>query len=192
MAISLKNGEEQISPRRTEMESPIQEAEGSFGPNTKRKTVEEFVVAYYNGSIKPNLSEKDAMTGRDAEYLMDAPQFDKVDRSEVWSYSAATGSGYQYRVVYKDKRFSRLAQLAGMYSGSIPVTDEDKPMVEQRLYEMILALIRERRLPPTFKLQTAKETRPDGSGAEVARLAQALESLERRVMALEEAGQKPA
>lgn len=154
----------------------------------KRRTVEAFAIAYFNGEVKPNLSEKDPMSGREVEFLMDAPQFDKVNRAEVWSHSTAVGTGYQYRVVYKDKRFSGLAQLLAMYSGSIPVADSDKPAVEQRLYEVVLLLIRERRLPSTFKLQPAKdqnEAKVEGLQAEVSRLGQIIDALEKRVKVLE-------
>lgn len=154
----------------------------------KRSTVEHFAISFYNGEVKPNLCEKDPMTGRDIEFLMDAPQFDKVNRSEVWSYSTAVGTGYQYRVSYKDKRFSGLLQLLAMYSGSVPVADSDRHMVEQRLYEMILALVREQRLPSNYKLQPpkdARETKVEGLQAEVSRLGQIIEALEIRVKALE-------
>lgn len=164
-----------------------QGTEGSFGSSMRRRMLEDFVVAYYNGSIKPNLSEKDTMTGRDIEYLMDAPQFEKTKRSEVWSYSNAVGTGYQYRVTYRDKRFSSLEQLLGMYSGSVPVAEDDKPLVEQRLYELVLTLIKEGRLPQSFKVQPPRDPRIYKLTSAVERLNLALDSLEKRVRSLEEA-----
>jgi hypothetical protein len=57
---------------------------------------------------------------RDIEDLMDGPQFDRTKKTEVWSYSSAVGTGYQFKVVYKDRRFSQLDSLLGMHSGAIP------------------------------------------------------------------------
>lgn len=158
----------------------------NFGREMRQRILGDFVVAYYNGSVKPNLAEKDPMTGKDTEFLMDGPQFDKVKRSEVWSHSTAVGTGYQYRVVYKDKRFSSLTQLLGMYTGSIAVAEEDKPLVEQRLYEIVLLLIKEGRLPQSFKLQPVKDARVDKLNATIEKLTQAVDSLEKRVKTLEE------
>jgi hypothetical protein len=153
----------------------------------RRKMLEGFVAGYYNGSIKPNLAEKDSTTGRDVEFLMDGPQFEKTNRSEVWSSSEAVGTGYQYRVVYKDKRFSALDQLLGMYTGSVVVAEENLPAVEQRLYELVMLLTKEGRLPKTFKVQLTTDTRVDKLLSTVERLNQALESLEMRVKSLEDA-----
>ena len=101
----------------------------------KRRLVEEFAVSYINGSIKPNLAEKNPTNGRDVEYLMDAPQLDKTKKTDVWAYANAVGSGYQYRVVYKDRRFSDMDRLVQVYSGTIPASEGEGPAVEQKLYE---------------------------------------------------------
>jgi hypothetical protein len=148
--------------------------------------VEAFAVAYYNGSVKPNLAEKNPATGRDAEYLMDAPQFEKVKRSEVWAYSTAVGTGYQYRVVYKDKRFSDLDRLLEMYSGGATAGDGDHPSVEERLYRTILVLIKEGRLPQTFKVQPASDQRVEALASTVERLSQSVDDLQKRLKRLEE------
>jgi hypothetical protein len=153
----------------------------------RQRMLEGFVAGYYNGSVKPNLAEKDPTTGRDVDFLMDGRQFEKTNKSEVWSSSGAVGSGYQYRVVYKDKRFSALDQLLGMYTGSVVVAEEDRPAVEQRLYELVMLLIKEGRLPKTFKVQPTADARVDKLLSTVERLNQALKSLEMRVKSLEDA-----
>jgi hypothetical protein len=149
--------------------------------------LEDFVVAYYNGSVKPNLAEKDPSDGREIEFLMDSRQFERTNKSEVWSCSSATGTGYQYRVVYKDRRFSSLDQLVGMYSGGVAVAEEDRPPVEQTLYELVLTLMKEGRLPQSFRIQSSKDARIDKLNSAVERLTQALESLEKRVKSIEDA-----
>ena len=159
----------------------------SFGREMRQRILEDFVVAYYNGSLKPNLAEKDPMTGKDVEFLMDGPQFDKIKKSEIWSHSTAIGSGYQYKVVYKDKRFSGLGQLLGAYTGSLAVAEEDKSAVEQGLYEVVLLLIKEGRLPQSFKIHPVKDARVEKLNDTVERLTQALDTLEKRVKSLEDA-----
>src|SRR5713226_6325189 len=106
----------------------------SFGAGMRRRILEDFAVSYYNGSIKPNLAERNPTTGRDAEFLMDAPQFGKIKREDVWASSSAVGTGYQYRVVYKDKRYSDLDRLLRMYSGNVSLEENDRAWVEQSLY----------------------------------------------------------
>ena len=161
------------------------ESPGSFSPEMKKRLMEDFVVGYYNGSVKPNLAEKDPSTGRNVEFLMDSRQFEKTNRASVWSSSEAVGTGYRFRVVYKDKRFSDLDQLLGMYSGSIVVPDEDMAAVEQRLYERIMLLIKEGRLPRGFKLQPSADSRIEKLNLMVESLSQTIDRLERRVRSLE-------
>jgi len=150
----------------------------------RHRLVEEFAVSYYNGSVKPNLAEKNPINGRDIEYLMDGPQFERTRRADVWSYGNATGTGYQYRVVYKDKRYSDLERLLEMYSGTVP-TVEDRTLVEQRLYEMILLMMKEGRLPKTFKVQSAKEIQEERLLAMVEELGRSMDELGKRVKELE-------
>ena len=123
-----------------------EESGTSFGEEMRRRLVDEFVISYYNGSLKPNLAEKNPINGRDVEYLMDAPEFDRIRRSDVWSYGTAVGTGYQYKVVYKDRRYSDLEKLLETHSGTGTAAEEDVAPVEQRLYEMIMLMIREGRL----------------------------------------------
>jgi hypothetical protein len=160
--------------------------ESSFSEAMRRRLVEEFAVSFYNGSLKPNLAEKNPINGRDIEYLMDGPQFEKVRRSDVWSYGNAVGTGYQYRVVYKDKRFSDLEKLLQMYSGTVQTAEGDKPLAEQGLYEMVLLMIKESRLPKTFKIQSAREVQEGRLLAMVEELGRSMDELGRRVKELEE------
>jgi hypothetical protein len=159
---------------------------GGFGDSAKRRVVEEFVVAYYNGSVKPNVAEKNLTTGREIEFLMDGPQFQKIKRDDMWSNSSAVGTGYQYRVVYKDKRYSDLEQLLQIYTGAISVQDDEKLAVEQKLYEMILLMIKEGRLPKTFKLQSPSEAENQKVSVLVEEMSRSLEELGKRVRKLEE------
>ncbi len=158
----------------------------SFGQGMRHRLVEDFAVAYYNGSVKPNLAEKDPMSGRDAEYLMDGPQFEKIKRSEVWSYSNAIGTGYQVRVTYKDKRFSDLDRLLEVYSGDSTTLEGDQHSAEEKLYRMVLLLIKEGRLPRTFKVQPAKDSRIESLISTVERLSRSMDDLEKRLKRLEE------
>jgi hypothetical protein len=151
----------------------------------RHRLVEEFVVSYYNGSLRPNLAEKNPINGRDIEYLMDGPQFERIHRADVWSYGNATGTGYQYRVVYKDKRFSDLEKLLEMYSGTVQSPAEDRTLIERRLYEMILLMMKEGRLPKTFKVQSTKETQEERLLAMVGELGRSMDELGRRVKELE-------
>jgi di/tripeptidase len=164
----------------------IESAEGSFGSAMRRRLIEDFVVLYYNGSLKPNLAEKNPATGRDVEYLMDAPQFDRTKKPEIWSYSNAIGTGYQYRVVYKDRRFSDLERLMEVYSGAVQTAEEDKGLAEQSLYQLILLMIKEGRLPKTFKIQSAQEAQEQRVIAMVEELNKTMEELGKRVRAIEE------
>ncbi len=152
----------------------------------KHRLVEEFAVSYYNGSLKPNLAERNPVTGREIEFLMDGPQFEKIRRPDIWSYSNAVGTGYQYRVVYRDKRYSDMERLLGMYSGTVQTAEEDKPLVEQRLYELILLMIKEGRLPKSFKLQPMKENQDEKLVSMVEELGRSMDELGRRVRNLEE------
>jgi hypothetical protein len=158
----------------------------SFGTSTKHRLVDDFVVSYYNGSLKPDIAEKNPTTWRDVEYLMDAPQFERLRKSEIWSHSNAVGTGYQYRVVYKDRRFSDLDRLVEVYSGTVECTDEDRARAEQSLYQLILLMIREGRLPKTFRISTFEESRERKVAALVDELSKSMEELGRRVRAIEE------
>ena len=157
----------------------------SFSEGMRHRLVEEFAVSYYNGSVKPNLAEKNQINGRDIEYLMDGPQFEKIRRADVWSFGNAVGTGYQYRVVYKDKRYSDLEKLLEMYSGTVQTAEEDRELVEQKLYEMILLMMKEGRLPKTFKVQSAKEAQEERLIAMVEELGRSMDELGRRVKELE-------
>jgi hypothetical protein len=161
----------------------------------RHRLVEDFALAYLNGSMKPDLAERNPTDGRAIEYLMDGPQFGRLNKQEVWSYSGAAGTGYQYRVTYRDKRFSDLDDLLGMYSGSVRVEEDDMPVVEQRLYEQVLVLMKEGRLPRNFKIQSAKDPRIDKIVAELEQLKQAMDRIDERVRRLEnqlEAKEGPA
>jgi hypothetical protein len=157
----------------------------SFSEGMRHRLVEEFVVSYYNGSVKPNLAETNPINARDIEYLMDGPQFERIQRADVWSYGNAIGTGYQYRVVYKDKRYSDLERLLEMYSGTVQTAEEDRTLVEQRLYEMILLMLKEGRLPKTFKVQSTKEAQEERLLAMVAELGRSMDELGKRVRELE-------
>ena len=159
---------------------------GGFWNGAKHRVVEEFVVSYYNGSVRPNVAEKNLTTGREIEYLMDGPQFQKIKKDDMWSSSSAVGTGYQYRVVYKDKRYSDLEQLLQIYTGTTAVQDDEKPAVEQRLYELILLMIKEGRLPKTFKLQSPSEAENKRVSVLMEEMGQSLEELRERVRKLEE------
>ncbi len=160
--------------------------ETSFSGATKRRLVDDFALAFFNGSLKPNLAEKNPMNGREVEYLMDGPQFDRIPKKEIWSSSSAVGTGYQFKVVYKDKRFSDLEDLLAVYSGTAPTSDEDRPVVEQRLYEFIMLLMKEGRLPKTFKIQSTGEADTAKVVASIDELRRSLDDLGRRVRRLEE------
>jgi hypothetical protein len=151
----------------------------------RHRLVEEFAVSYYNGSAKPNLAEKNPINGRDIEFLMDGPQFERTRREDVWSYGNAIGTGYQYRVVYKDRRYSDLEKLLEMYSGTVQTAAEDRIMAERRLYEMILLMMKEGRLPKTFRVQTTKEAQEERLLAMVEELGRSMEELGKRVKELE-------
>ena len=148
--------------------------------------MEEFAVAYMNGSLKPNLAEKNPTDDREIQFLMDGPQFGRINRLDIWSYSDAVGTGYQYRVTYRDKRFSDLDTLLSMYIGRSAVEEGDKPMVEQRLYDLVLLLMREGRLPKSFKIQTTKDVRLDKFLAELEQLKSSLEAFDKRIKKIEE------
>lgn len=160
--------------------------EGSFGGEARHRLVQEFAVAYYNGSLKPNLAERNPMTGREVEFLMDAPQFEKTKRSDMWSFSTAVGTGYQYRVVYKDKRFSDLEPLIQVYSGAASAPEADGSEIERRLYEVILVLMREGRVPKTFKIQSPAEAREERMAALLDEFGKSLDELGKRVRQLED------
>ena len=161
--------------------------DSTFGMTMRRRLVEDFAVAYYNGTIKPNFAEKNPITGLDAEYLMDGPQFEKVKKSEMWASSTAVGTGYQYRVIYRDKRFSDLDRLLEMYSAGVKIVEGDQSSVEERLHRLIIQMIKEGRLPQNFKVQPAKDSRIEGLVSAVEHLTQSLDELETRLKRLEEA-----
>ena len=162
-----------------------EESETSFGGESRHSLVEEFAISYLNGALKPNLAERNPINGQDIEYLMDAPQFDRLRRSDVWSYGNAVGTGYQYKVVYKDRRFSDLERLLPVYSGTVQAAEAERAAAEQRLYEIVMLLIKEGRVPKTFRIQP--------QGAQVAKLlamieqlGRTMDELGRRVRELEE------
>jgi hypothetical protein len=160
--------------------------DGSFSGSMRRRLLEDFVVSYYNGTLNPNIAEKDPSTGRDVEFLMDAPQFDKIRKSDVWSFSNAVGTGYQYRVVYKDRRFSDLGRLVGVYSGTSETAGEDRASAEQDLYQLILVMIKEGRMPKSFKIRSSQEVQEQKVIAMVEELGRTMEELARKVKAIEE------
>lgn len=161
------------------------EEDSNFGQETKHRLVEDFATAYLNGSMKPNLAERNPTDGHAIEYLMDGPEFGRLNRRDVWSYSNAPGTAYQYRVTYKDKRFSDLEDLLGRYSASARVDGDDMPRVEQNLYELILVLIKEGRLPKNFKIQSARDPRLDKVVVELEQLRQLMKEIDERVRRLE-------
>jgi hypothetical protein len=160
--------------------------DGSFSESMRRRLLEDFVVSYYNGTLNPNIAEKDPSTGRDVEFLMDAPQFDKIRKSDVWSFSNAVGTGYQYRVVYKDRRFSDMGRLVGVYSGTSETAGEDRTSAEQDLYQLILVMIKEGRMPKSFKIRSSQEVHEQKVIAMVEELGRTMEELARKVRAIEE------
>jgi len=162
-----------------------EEGDTSFSEGTRHRLVEDFAVSYYNGSVKPNLAEKNPINGRDIEYLMDGPEFERIQRADVWSYGNATGTGYQYRVVYKDKRYSDLENLLATYSGTVQTTEEDRTLITQRLYEMILLMLKEGRLPKAFRVQSTKEIQEVRLLAVVEELGRSMDELGKRVKVLE-------
>jgi len=162
-----------------------EESGTSFSEGMRHRLVEEFAVSFYNGSVKPNLAEKNPINGRDIEYLMDGPQFERIQRADVWSYGNAIGTGYQFRVVYKDKRYSDLEKLLAMHLGTAQMAEGEGTLVEQRLYEMILLMLKEGRLPKTFKVQTTREAQEERLLAMVEDLGRSMEELGRRVRELE-------
>jgi hypothetical protein len=164
----------------------MESTDSSFGETRKRRMVDDFVVSYYNGSLKPNVAERDPATGRDVEYLMDTPQFDRIRKTEIWSYSSAIGTGYQYRVVYKDRRFSDIERLLEVYSGTVEAPEDEKMGSEQSLYQLILLMAKEGRLPKSFKIQTAQGAQDQKAAAIVEELTRSMEELGRRVRAIEE------
>ena len=159
---------------------------GTFGDGMKHRLVEEFVVSYITGSLRPNFAEKNPMTGKDVEFLMDGFQFDRTKKTDVWTSGNAVGTGYQYRVVYKDRRFSDLDRLIQLYSGTLPVTDDDRQVVEQRLYEFVVTMIKEGRLPKAFQVRTAREAEGEKLATLVEELRRSLDELGKRVRKLEE------
>jgi hypothetical protein len=161
--------------------------DSSFGMTMRRRLIEDFAVAYYNGSLKPNFAEKNPITLLDAEFLMDGPQFEKIPKSEIWASSSAVGTGYQYRVIYRDKRFSGLDRLLEMYSAGATTIEGDQTTVEERLHRLILQMIKEGRLPQSFKVQPAKDPRIEGLVSAVERLTKSMEELGVRLKSLEEA-----
>ena len=164
----------------------IESSDNSFSGSMRRRLLEDFVVSYYNGTLNPNIAEKDPSTGRDVEFLMDAPQFDKIRKSDVWSFSNAVGTGYQYRVVYKDRRFSDLGRLVGVYSGTSEAAGEDRASAEQDLYQLILLMIKEGRIPKSFKIRSSQEVQEQKVIAMVEELGRTMEELGRKVRAIEE------
>ena len=164
----------------------IESDESSFGEGMKHRLVEEFVVSYLNGSLKPNLAEKNPMNGREVEFLMDGFQLDRTKKSDIWSYGNAVGTGYQYRVIYKDRRYSELDRLVQLYTGAVPASEEDRSVVEQRLYEQVMLMLKEGRLPKSFKIQSSAEAENQKLGAIVEELGRSLEELGMRVRKLEE------
>jgi len=162
-----------------------EESGTSFGEEMRRRLVDEFVISYYNGSLKPNLAEKNPINGRDVEYLMDAPEFDRIRRSDVWSYGTAVGTGYQYKVVYKDRRYSDLEKLLETHSGTGTAAEEDVAPMEQRLYEMIMLMIREGRLPKSFRIPS-RGAQEEKLLAMVEQLGRSMDELGRRVKELED------
>jgi len=168
------------------MVSSLTEESGtSFSEGMRHRLVEEFAVSYYNGSVKPNLAEKNPINGRDIEYLMDAPEFERIQRADIWSYGNAIGTGYQYRVVYKDKRYSDLERLLAMYLGTVQAAEGERTLVEQRLYEMTLLMLKEGRLPKTFKVQSTREAQEERLVAMVEELGRSMDELGKRVKELE-------
>jgi hypothetical protein len=164
----------------------MENADSSFGEMTKRRMVDDFVVSYYNGSLKPNFAERNPTTGRDVEYLMDGPQFERIKKTEIWAYSTAIGTGYQYRVVYKDRRFSELERLMEVYSGTVEAPEDERARAEQSLYQLVLLMVKEGRLPRSFKIQTAQEAQEQKLANLIDELTRSMEELGRRVRAIEE------
>ncbi|HXY56487.1 MAG TPA: hypothetical protein VEH01_02625 [Nitrososphaerales archaeon] len=164
----------------------MESSDSTFGGAMRRRLIEDFVVSYYNGALNLNMAEKDPSTGREVEFLMDAPQFDKIRKPDVWSFSNAVGTGYQYRVVYRDRRFSDLGRLIGIYSGTVEAGAEAKASAEQDLYQSILVMIKEGRVPKTFKIRSAQEVQEQKVISIVEELSRSVEELGKKVKALEE------
>ncbi|HEY6283488.1 MAG TPA: hypothetical protein VIW22_06150, partial [Nitrososphaerales archaeon] len=100
--------------------------------------------------------------------------------------SSAVGTGYQYRVIYRDKRFSDLDRLLEMYSAGVTTVESDQSSVEERLHRLILQMIKEGRLPQSFKVQPPRDSRIEGLISDVEQLTRLTEDLEKRLRSLEE------
>ena len=96
------------------------------------------------------------------------------------------GTGYQYKVVYRDRRFSDLDRLVKVHSGTLPVAGDEGPASEQRLYELVMVMIKEGRLPKTFQVLSTKGAESDKLASMVEELRRSLGELGGRVRKLEE------
>lgn len=163
-----------------------------FNDEAKRSLVADFVVQFYNRSIKLDLAEKD-LGGSALSYVMEKEAFRKLKNVEIVSYYVeekqrylSTYSPYDvFHVIKRDPRFLDLEELADKYSNVVKVGPEEKEAVIDKIYETIMVMLREGRMSDNFRLKPYRDAQIEGLTAQIARLTKLIDSLEKRLKGVE-------
>ncbi|MDA4124605.1 MAG: hypothetical protein OK438_04040 [Thaumarchaeota archaeon] len=166
-----------------------------FNEGQRHSLVQDFSVAYYNRDVIPDVTDKDA-NNEDVNFAFSKGEngsyknFYKLRKSEVVSYE--WDSSYsRYEVKLVDERFKELNALLDKYSDA-DTPSTDKLLVEKELYRLIRILMKEGRVPKTFKLQPFRDAQMSHLASSLERTTKLLDTLEKRVRGLEDlAGKIP-
>lgn len=163
-----------------------------FTEETKHALVEDFAVSYYNRSVDnkkfvPDLAQK-SVNEINLRTAMSQTTLDKYKDSQIWSYDDYDGayrSTYDYWVTFRDERFSELEDLLDKYTDRIEVPPTEKPLIEKKLYSLIMLLMREGRVPASFQLIPYRSAMMDRLGSGLERATKLIDNLEKRVKNIE-------
>ncbi|MDG6950890.1 MAG: hypothetical protein JRN12_03475 [Nitrososphaerota archaeon] len=155
-----------------------------FNEKTRHSLVQTFAVCYFNREVKPDLAQK-GRTGANAEFSVHYSSLDKYPKETVWSCKLQSYSSYDYYMVLKDERFSELDELLDKYSDRIEVPESEKALIEKKLYSLTLLMMKEDRLPHSFRLEPVHDAEMNNLASKLERTTKLLDNLERRIANIE-------
>ena len=143
--------------------------------------MQEFVISCYNRTVVPDLADKNANRVNIGSWRDDNA---KINGNLIWSIGGKDSFDRNF-IVMKDNRFSELDELLDKYSERIDCPEEEKPLIEKKLYSMILLLMKEGRVPKSFQIQPFRDSQIESLTSKIDRIAKLIDNLERRVKGLE-------
>lgn len=165
-----------------------------FNPAFRHNLVQEFCIAYYNKDFKPDVALKSETSGQDAHWYSDSTIDLEKWKGEpgVISYidnGRVSSAGYRYSVILRDSRFKELDALVEKYFDP-DTPSADKLNTEKELYKLVRILMKDNRIPKSFKMQPFRDAQLESIAMKQERTVRLLDALEKRVASLEDLAEK--